>query len=100
MHAKDTRLVGSRGYDSATAARLRVGTDDDRASAELWVVELLHGCIEGIHVDVHDPPGSRHIRLRALAVWGETQMKMEGAGSPKKLMYWMSWLRWCSSCST
>ena len=51
-HAELPRFVARRRYDAALAG----STDGDRLAAEVRIVPLLDGCIEGIHVDVDDLP--------------------------------------------
>ena len=63
----DTELAGfvACGHDNATLA----GTADcDRLAAELRIVPLLDGCVEGVHVDVDDLPLAIFVH-RALVIF-------------------------------
>jgi hypothetical protein len=65
MYAKTARFIGSGRYDTSSLSFLGIGPHDDWPAAVLWVVTLLHGCVEGIHVDVKN--NSRHVSSSSLA---------------------------------
>jgi hypothetical protein len=49
-HTKLARFIGSRAHDGTFATP----GDNDRLPARRWVIPLLDGRIEGVHVDVCD----------------------------------------------
>lgn len=49
MHAEGARLIGARGYDSATPA-----SNDERLTRQRRIVALLDGGIERVAVEVGD----------------------------------------------
>jgi hypothetical protein len=53
MHAEDTRLVARRTDDAAAGG---IAADGDGLAAQRGVVTLLDRRVEGVHVDVKDPP--------------------------------------------
>jgi len=55
-HPKLAGFVARRGHDASLAG----SADGDRLAAELRIVSLFDGCVEGVHVDVDDPPHARY----------------------------------------
>src|SRR5690606_13049923 len=53
VHAVLAHFVARRGHDATVAGP----ADDHRFAAQLRMIELLHGCVERIHVDVQDGAG-------------------------------------------
>jgi hypothetical protein len=45
-------FVACRRHDAPLAG----SADGDRLATEIWIVALLDGCVEGVHIDVDDLP--------------------------------------------
>jgi hypothetical protein len=56
VNAERASLIGGGGDDPAASAALGIGPDDHGTPATGRVIALLHRGIEGVHVDMEDPP--------------------------------------------
>ena len=63
-HPKLAGFVACRRHHSTFAGT----ADGDRLAAEIRIVPLLHGCVEGVHVDVDDLPLAGFVH-RALVIF-------------------------------
>ncbi len=64
-NAEDAGFIGCGADDGAVAAP----GDDDRFAAQLWVVPLFDGGVEGVHVDVNDLAGGHLGTWYAICEW-------------------------------
>jgi hypothetical protein len=85
-HAELSGLVRSSANDRAVPAP----RDDDRLAAQLRIVPLLDGRVEGVHVDVYDFPGRHTERLLFLSC-GEagTQPVKAYWGAPREMEHFL-----------
>ena len=83
--AEAPRLVGAGGHHPAPAG---LGADHHRPAAQRRVVALLHGGVEGVHVQVHDPargPGAHGRGVRQGRASGKVNTRAGGARTDSAL---------------
>jgi hypothetical protein len=75
-----TWRVACRRHDAALAG----AADGDRFAAEIWIVPLLDGRVEGVHVDVDDLPlAGRGSRLLVIALYGHVVVSAGSSLTPR-----------------
>lgn len=77
MNAKGARFIARCGNDASPFGM----TYGDRLATKIWMIPLLHGCVERVHVDVDDLPLA--LGLGHFAECAPTQARLSTRALPR-----------------